>query len=310
VIAIPHALVLAAGLGTRLRPLTSVRAKPAMPVGGDPIVRRILRWLATHGVADVVVNLHHLPQTIVRCVGDGSDLSVRVRYSWEQPVVLGTAGGPRRAAPILGANAFLIVNGDTLTDVDLSALVEAHLRSGARVTLAVVPHPDPDRYGGVRVGEDGRVLGFARAGAADGTYHFVGVQVASADVFAALAEDQPVDSIGGLYDAEISRQPGAVRAFVTPAAFLDVGTVGDYWRTAWASAREGTDVQTGARVRIAPGARVSRSILWDDVEVCEGAVLEECIATDGARIPPGSRYRRTILCRSAAGALDAFPLPR
>src|SRR6266851_3658628 len=100
---IRHALVLAAGLGMRLRPLTTVRAKPAIPVAGDPIARRIVRWL-----------------------GDGSDLGARVRYSWEQPVVLGSAGGPRLALPMLEADTFLIVNGDTLTNVDLGQLAAVH----------------------------------------------------------------------------------------------------------------------------------------------------------------------------------------
>src|SRR5947207_12258289 len=85
-----QALVLAAGLGTRLRPLTDVCAKPAIPVAGEPLIRRIVRWLAAHDVNEVVVNLHHLPETVAAVLGDGSDLSVRVRYSWEQPQILGS----------------------------------------------------------------------------------------------------------------------------------------------------------------------------------------------------------------------------
>ena len=134
------ALVLTAGLGTRLEPLTRVRAKPAIPVAGEPLVRRIIAWLASNGVTDLVLNLHHLPETIAAVVGDGSDLGVRVRYSWEQPAVLGSAGGPRQALAILGAETFFIVNGDTLTDVSLRALAAAHDASGALVTLALVPN--------------------------------------------------------------------------------------------------------------------------------------------------------------------------
>ena len=95
------ALLLTAGLGTRLAPLTEVRAKPAVPVAGEPLVRRITRWLARQGVDDLVLNLHHLPSTVTGVMGDGSDLGVRVRYSWEQPIVLGSAGGPRQALPII-----------------------------------------------------------------------------------------------------------------------------------------------------------------------------------------------------------------
>ena len=89
----PRALLLTAGLGTRLRPLTYARAKPAVPVNGEPLVRRILKWLTGHGIRDVVLNLHHRPETIAAVTGDGADLGIRIRYSWEQPV-LGSAGGP------------------------------------------------------------------------------------------------------------------------------------------------------------------------------------------------------------------------
>src|SRR5882724_8601582 len=109
-----HALVLTAGLGTRLQPLTSVRAKPAIPVAGEPLVRRIITWLSGQGVTELVLNLHHLPHTLTTVVGDGGDLGVRVRYSWEQPLVLGSAGGPRHALPMISSNdAFFLVNGDT-----------------------------------------------------------------------------------------------------------------------------------------------------------------------------------------------------
>src|SRR5512147_2300207 len=120
-------LVLTAGLGTRLRPLSRVRAKPAIPVAGEPLVRRILRSLAAAGITRAVLNLHHLPETITAAVGDGTDLGIPVRYSWENPV-LGSAGGPRRALPLLDTDRFLIINGDTLTDLDLEGLVLEHQR--------------------------------------------------------------------------------------------------------------------------------------------------------------------------------------
>ena len=151
------ALVLTAGLGTRLRPLTCVRAKAALPVNGEPLVRRIIRWLAALGISDLVLNLHHKPETIAGLVGDGSDLDARVRYSWEQPV-LGSAGGPRRALPLL-ADPFLLVNGDTLTNVDLDALVQLHHASGADVTMALIPKDNAPRVPieGLRLRELSRV---------------------------------------------------------------------------------------------------------------------------------------------------------
>ena len=126
------ALVLTAGLGTRLQPLSFVRAKGALPLGREPLARRILRWLGAAGVRDAVLNLHHLPHTLTEAIGDGSDIGLRVRYSWEMPV-LGSAGGPRRALPLLADGSFLIVNGDTLTDIDLKTLVADHDAARQRV---------------------------------------------------------------------------------------------------------------------------------------------------------------------------------
>jgi NDP-sugar pyrophosphorylase family protein len=227
-----QALVLAAGLGTRLRPLTDVCAKPAIPVAGEPLIRRIVRWLAAHDVNDLVVNLHYLPHTITAVLGDGSDLSVRVRYSWEQPRILGSAGGPRLALDIIGVDTFIIVNGDTLTDLNVRALIDAHRGSDALVTLALVPNREPEKYGGAVMKADGTVTSFvARGASAKGSYHFIGAQMVRAEAFRQLAAGQPAPSIGGLYDALIAARPGSIRGYVSDAAFWDIGTAEDYART-------------------------------------------------------------------------------
>jgi mannose-1-phosphate guanylyltransferase len=301
------ALVLTAGLGTRLRPLTDIRAKPAIPVAGEPMIRRIIAWLARHGVRDLVLNLHHLPATLTSVVGDGSDLSARVRYSWEQPVVLGSAGGPRLALPLLAADTFFIVNGDTLTDVDPLAVLRAHDAAGALVTLALVPNREPHRYGGVQVGGDGAVTGFVRRGrAAEGSYHFIGVQVAAADAFRGLSVGTPARSIGGIYDDIMAARPGSVRAFVCDASFWDVGTPDDYLKTS--AAFENGHPPHGRRVSIDPSAVVTRSILWDDVTVGPDCRLDRCIVTDRVRIAPGASYRGAMLLASPSGDIIANPL--
>lgn len=304
------AMILTAGLGTRLRPLTEVRAKPAMPVAGEPLVRRLMRWLAGQGIVDVVLNLHHLPATICSVVGDGSDLGVRARCVWEQPRVLGSAGGPRQALDTIGARTFLLVNGDTLTDLDLSPLIDAHMTSGASVTMAIVPHVAPHRYGGVRLDRQGRVTGFVAKDHAEGSYHFIGIQVVNADVFADIPGGEPAGSIGGVYDAMIASRPGSVRGVICETAFWDVGTVADYWSTSWAFAdREGAGgISSGRGVILAPGVRVSRSILWDDVAVGPDAMVEDCVVTDGVRIPAGARYRRQILLRGQDDSVRVEPL--
>jgi NDP-sugar pyrophosphorylase family protein len=291
-----HALVLAAGLGTRLRPLTEVRAKPAIPVAGTPLIRRIVGWLVENGVTDIVVNVHHLPATVTAVLGDGSDLGARVRFSWEQPAVLGSAGGPRQALDILGADRFLIINGDTLTDVDLVRLSDAHQESGALVTLALTPNPAPHRYGGVRIDRASRIVGFVSrgSGAPEEAFHFIGVQIVEARAFADLPQGHPASSIGGLYDTLIAARPGALGGFVSEAAFWDVGTVDDYVVTSRTFVGS-SESPFGASVRVDPTARIRRSILWDDIDIGARAALDECIVTDGVRVPPDATYRRTIL---------------
>jgi NDP-sugar pyrophosphorylase family protein len=304
-----HALVLTAGLGTRLQPLTSVRAKPAIPVAGVPLIRRIIAWLSGQGVTELVLNLHHLPQTLTAVVGDGSDLGTRVRYSWEQPRVLGSAGGPRHALPVIGPtggnDAFFLVNGDTITDLDLRALASAHAASDALVTMAVVPNREPHKYGGVLTAPDGAVTGFASAGAgAEGSSHFIGVQIAHADAFRTLEDGQAVNSTGDAYLRLLTSRPGCIRAYSCDAAFQDIGTTSDYWSTSFASLGDRPPEQAyGQRVRIGPGARITRSILWDDVEVGADAAIEECIVTDRTQVPAGSVYRRSVLRRGEQGLL-------
>jgi len=324
------ALVLTAGLATRLRPLSLVRAKAALPVAGDPLIRRILRWLAASGVTDAVLNLHHLAHTITGIVGDGAD-GVRVRYSWEVPV-LGSAGGPRRALSLLGTSPFLIVNGDTLTNVDVTGLVADHRQSGALVTMAVVPNTEPEKYGGVVVEPDGTVTGFAKrlsraskVRSAEETYHFVGVHVAEANAFASLPDNVPSESVAERYPALIAARRGSVRAFVTTAEFFDIGTPRDYLSTSLllgirdsglgirianseSRIRSESPIPNpesrfiGARTRIASDARIEDSVLWDDVEVEANVRLRRCIVTDGVRVPGGSSWENATI-RIADGPL-------
>jgi NDP-sugar pyrophosphorylase family protein len=287
------ALVLTAGLATRLRPLSLVRAKAALPVGGDPLVRRILRWLAGYDVTDAVLNLHHLPHTITGVIGDGSDDNIRIRYSWETPL-LGSAGGPRHALPLLGTSSFLIVNGDTLTNVDVEALVAEHRRSGALVTMAVIPNVEPAKYSGLAVDRAGAFTGIVPRGSSESSYHFIGVQVAEADAFAALPDNRPYESTRQLYPDLITARPDSVRTFITSAEFFDIGTPGDYLRTSLLLADPASRL-VGARSRIDARATVEDSIVWDDVDVGVDARLHRCVVTDGVRVPAGSSWEHATI---------------
>jgi NDP-sugar pyrophosphorylase family protein len=296
-----RALVLTAGLGTRLRPLTLARAKAAVPVDGESLARRVLRWLTAQGITDIVLNLHHLPESITASVGDGADLGARVRYSWESPV-LGSAGGPRHALPLLqdrgDTGPLLLVNGDTLTGVDLTALADRHVRSGALVTMALIPNPWPDKYGGVLLDDTGVVTGFTRRGSQVPSFHFIGPQAANAEAFGSLVDGVPAESVRELYPRLMKERPGSVVGFVSDTAFQDIGTPADLLRTSLElAAREGRPDRPrwGVRVRVAPSATIERSVLWDDVTVDADARVTECVLADGVRIPAGAEFARCAI---------------
>lgn len=295
----PHALVLTAGVGSRLRPLTDVRAKPAVPVAGLPLVTRILRTLRAQGIADAVLNLHHRPETLAALIGDGTALGLHVRYSWE-PILLGSAGSPRRALPLLESDPFLLVNGDTLHTVDYQAMWREHLDSGAQVTLALIPNPDPAWYNGVLVDDAGWVTGFAKAGTATRSFHIIGAQITAHEVFLRAPADQYAESTWGIYPALMAEDPHAIRAFICDSIFFDVGTTRDYIAAAeQVAAAEGSTPWThGARFTAAPDAHLKRTIAWDDVTVGPGAELVDCILADGVTIPAGARYARCAIIRA------------
>jgi NDP-sugar pyrophosphorylase family protein len=261
-----------------------------VPVAGEPLVRRILRYGAGWGVRDFVLNLHHLPETITAHVGDGGDLGVRVRYSFESPV-LGSAGGPRKALGLLPDSAFFIINGDTLTNVNLDALSANHLETGALVTIAVIPNEHPDRYGGLIVDSTGRFHSVVPPGSRVRSYHVVGVQIAQPAAFARLPLNQPAESIGALYKDLVKENLGHVRAFLCDADFWDVGTPADYLDACLSIGRtEGHVLQVGRRSVVDRSAHVTDSVIWDDVMVGGGASLERCIVADGVKIPAGARF--------------------
>jgi mannose-1-phosphate guanylyltransferase len=303
---IDTALVLAAGLGTRLAPLSALRAKAALPVAGEALVRRQIRWLAAAGVTRVVVNLHHRPATITALLGHGDDLGVAVSYSWE-PVVLGSAGGPRRALELLARDRFFIVNGDTLTDLDLSALAAVHAGSGALVTMAASPDL-PAGYNALLVDDAGRWCGVRRAGTTDearsgqSAVHFVGIQVADAAAFAGLPADAASESLRQAYPPLLHDDAGAVRVWTTGATFRDVQTPADYLETARAvAAAERRPIDRGRQAAVAPSARLDGSILWDDVVVGEDVELVDCVVGDRAHVPDGLRARAASIVPISTG---------
>jgi len=145
-----RAMILAAGLGTRLRPLTEALPKPLLPIAGHPLIVWNLLLLRRHGVTDVIINLHHLGHLIEQALGDGSSFGMRIAYS-KEPVLLGTGGGLKQAEPFFGGEPCVVLNGDTLFDLNLDGLAAVHRQSCAVATMVVRADPEPERWGAVEL---------------------------------------------------------------------------------------------------------------------------------------------------------------
>jgi NDP-sugar pyrophosphorylase family protein len=162
------AMILAAGLGTRLRPLTNTVPKALLPVAGTPLIVWNLLLLKRHGFHDVVVNLHHLGPMIEQAVGNGSKFGLRIVFS-KEPVILGTGGGIKQAEPYFSGEPVLVLNGDTLFELDLDALMAFHRQRQAAATLVLREDPEAAQWGLVEVGTDSqiiRITGKGQAGTA------------------------------------------------------------------------------------------------------------------------------------------------
>jgi NDP-sugar pyrophosphorylase family protein len=153
------AMILAAGEGRRLRPLTETLPKPLLPVGGRPLIARLIELLRQHGVQEIAINLCHQPEAIRSFYGDGSRLGVRVTYSVEERP-LGTAGGVKRMASFFGDEPFFVLYGDVLTNIDLTALRSFHNKRGAALTMGLYQPEERSECGMVQLGVDNRILTF------------------------------------------------------------------------------------------------------------------------------------------------------
>jgi NDP-sugar pyrophosphorylase family protein len=151
-------MILAAGYGTRLWPLTVDRAKPAIPFLGRPLVGYVAEYLARHGCREIAVNLHHRPESVRAALGDGTRFGVRLHYV-EEPTILGTSGALDNARDFLDGDTFVVVNGKIATDIDLGAAVETHRRTGALATLVVRPNEARESYSTVEI-DDHLLRGF------------------------------------------------------------------------------------------------------------------------------------------------------
>jgi mannose-1-phosphate guanylyltransferase len=229
------AFILAAGLGTRLRPLTLTRPKPLCPVCGVTILEQAIALCEQHGLIDLVVNAHHLSDEILRFVDSGILPSrLRVHVQVEQPAILGTGGALRQARPHL-AESFVVVNGDVLCDADLGALlgcVDADAGSPFLAAMLLRADPQAGRYGIVTMDEAGRVnrladlANLAGSSSCSNDTHFTGIHALRREALSLLPPDGPACVVRSVYRALVPE--GRVRGVLHGGAWLDAGEPRDY----------------------------------------------------------------------------------
>ena len=222
------AMVLAAGLGTRLRPLTDSIPKPLLPLGSYPLLVWNLLLLRKYGVTDIVINLHHRGDQIRQAIGSGAQYGLQVAYSPE-PVLLGTGGGIKQAEAHFQGEPFLVLNGDTIVDLDLADMIACHFRNQAIATMALRDDQDVDHWGAIELNDHDHVLRINGKGTTKGGSR----RVASRRMFAGvhvldplLLRDVPpgvFSSIIDAYEAWLERD-AIVAGYVFSGYWTDVGT--------------------------------------------------------------------------------------
>jgi mannose-1-phosphate guanylyltransferase len=317
-----QALILAGGEGTRLRPLTSTTPKPVIQLVGRPFIGYMIEWLRGHGVDDVIISCGFMAAGVRSVLGDGAAHDVRLRYV-EEPKPLGTGGALRWAEDLLDAR-FLMLNGDVLTDMDLTAQLAQHERTGARATLALIPVEDPSAYGLVRRAPDLSVTEFVEK---PSPAH-IDTNLINAGAY--ILERSVLDVIPPRgTNASIEREvfPALVGkglyGYESDGYWLDIGTPERYLQATFdilegivsteigrelassqlmlvdAAAVDGRVVPpalVGRGCRIAAGAIVGgRTVLGADVEVGEGAHIETSVVLDGSRIGAHTTIRSSIV---------------
>ena len=257
-----RAMVMAAGKGTRLRPVPDLVPKPMAPVANRPVIDHILRLLKRHGIMEVVLNLHHLPEVITGHLGDGSGLGLHISYSPE-PQLLGTAGGVKKNEDFLGTGTLLIMSGDALTDIDLTEFAAAHRRNGAIATIAVKEVSDPSQYGVVVTDEAGRVLGFQEKPSIEEARSNLcncGIYMFEPEIFSLIPAGQ-FDDFGSRLFPDMLKQDVPFYAHTFSGYWSDVGNLSEF-------ARGNADALSG-RVRVEIPGKEVRPGVWVD----EGAFI-------------------------------------
>ncbi len=311
------AMILAAGYGARLWPLTADRTKPALPVLGKPLVGYVAEYLAQQGIEDVIVNLHHRPDSVRAALGDGSQFGVRLKYIHE-PVILGTSGALDNAREMIGTETFVVINGKLITDIDLRAAIETHQRTGALSTMVLRRNEARERFSTVET-KDGFVTRFAgmptplaNSVEPDAPLMFTGIQVMDARIFDYIPPGVFSHTTVDVFPQAMAKGE-RIAAHVAEGMWLELSTLQRYLDISLALLNQrALDLYTGRDPSIDHEASVHESILWDDVIVERGARVRRAILGDGVRVRAGEEVTDAAVVRAelVAGVTPPAKAPK
>lgn len=308
-----RAMILAAGYGTRLWPLTADRTKPAIPFLGRPLVGYVAEYLASFGVSEIMVNLHHRPESVREALGDGNRFGVSLSYI-DEPVILGTSGALDNARDFLEAETFVVVNGKIVTDINLARALETHKRTNALATLVLRPNRARERYSVVEV-TDGLVTSFggmppaitsdnANGGGVDGhdisesvPLMFTGIQILDPRIFEYIPRNVFSHSTSDVYPKAIANGE-RIAAHVAEGTWYELSTIQRYLDVSLAMlAKEERDVDVGDECSISPDADVSESLIWDNVKIEAGSRVRRAVLGDGVIIRSNEAIENAAVVR-------------
>lgn len=297
-----RAIVLVGGFGTRLRPLTLTTPKQMLPVLHRPMIERVVGHLARHGVSEVVLSLGYRPDAFLEAYPDDMCAGVKLFYAVE-PEPLDTAGAIRFAATEAGmASTFLVINGDVLTDLDISALVDYHRDRGGDATIHLTPVEDPSRFGVVPIDERGRVQAFVEkppVGEAPTNWINAGAYVCEPAVI------ERIPNRASSIEREVFPRmvnDGVLYAYQADGYWLDAGTPVTYLAAQMDlldRRRRDLDPEPAvhAEATVDPGAQVIRSVVGAGATVDPGAEIRDSLLLPGARVASGARVLGSVLGR-------------
>ena len=303
-------MILAAGFGTRLFPLTIDRTKPAIPFLGKPLVGYVAEYVARFGFKDIVVNLHHQPESVKEALGNGAQFGVEIQYTVESPDILGTGGALDNARTLLEDDTFLVINGKIITDIDISAALETHRRSGALATMVLKPNANREKFTIVET-ENNLIKGFGnfpdlytveQLATHDSPpptpLMFTGIHIMEPRVFDYIPRGVYSDSVPIFYRPAVERGE-RIAAHVTDGNWFELSTIPRYLDISLAMLDGQTEkIVKGENCRISSGATVKDSVIWDDVTIEDGAEISHTIIADGVKIKSGERFENVAIVRA------------